>query len=292
MAVLGESGSGKSTLLRILGRFTQQDGGIVRLHKQMLASVHDQLIPGSEKVKLVHQEFDLFPNQTVRENIAYALRFHSPDFREARVDELLEITQLTSVTDQKAKLLSGGEKQRTAIAKAIADLPEILLLDEPFSHLDLPNRNRLSAVLTKLKHKEKLSCIFVTHDAADAFAWADSVVVLRKGDLVQQGSPRDLYQSPATAYVAEITGNVNWINRSKGTLIRPERAHVTKSAFRSKWTGKVVSVYFRGKEWEYTAEDKSKKQRFSFYRNNNRIQVGEEISLTYAEREIITLTKD
>ncbi len=291
MAVLGESGSGKSTLLRIIGRFIQQDQGTVRLGREVFRPVQDQLIPGSEKIRLVHQEFDLFPNQTVQENIAYPLRFHPREFRDERTGELLEIIQLAHAAGQKAKLLSGGEKQRTAIAKAIADVPEVLLMDEPFSHLDLPNRNRLSAVLTRLRHKEKLTCIFVTHDASDAFAWADQVLVLKEGRLVQEGTPRDLYQAPADAYVAELTGHVNWIVPGRERFVRPERTHVTRSALRSKWTGKVVSVFYRGRDWEYTAENKGTGSLFRFFRTNNRIRIGEEVHLTYPEREIIRLSR-
>lgn len=288
MAILGESGSGKSTMLRILGRFIQQDSGQVTLNKRVLPSVLDQLIPGLDEIKLVHQEFDLFPNQTVRENIAYPLRFHTQAFRDQRVAELLEITQLYSVASKKAKLLSGGEKQRTAIAKSIAELPAVLLMDEPFAHLDFPNRNRLSTVLTRLKHKEKLTCVFVTHDTADALAWAETVVVLKKGRIIQTGTPWQLYHTPVNAYVAELTGSVNWINPNQGTFIRPEKLHITHSSTRSKWSGKVLSVRFRGKDWEYTAEDKNKSI-FTFYRSNARISVGETVNLTYAEREIVAV---
>ncbi|WP_247235009.1 ABC transporter ATP-binding protein [Telluribacter sp. SYSU D00476] len=288
LGILGESGSGKSTLLRILGRFADQDEGEVLYRNERLTPVRDQLIPGHKAIKLVHQEFELFPNQTVLENISYSLRFYDPTYRQERVEELMQLTRLHHVQDHKAKLLSGGEKQRTAIAKALAELPDVLLLDEPFAHLDNRNRQAMTEAISRLRKKEDMACIFVTHEASDALAWSDEVAVLREGKIIQIGTPLVVYDQPADAYVAELTGSVNWLGRTGSgsrRFIRPEKIKITRNQEKSKWEGVVETIRFRGSYWDYQCTN-SKKERIAFYRQKADLAVGEKVLLTYSEQDV------
>lgn len=287
LGILGESGSGKSTLLRILGRFLDAEQGHVFFRGNMLNPVSSELIPGHEAIKLIHQEFELFPNQTVAENIAYSLRFYEEDYRLEKVAELLEMTALKSVKDRKAKLLSGGEKQRTAIAKAIAELPDVLLLDEPFAHLDNHNRGVLADAIERLRKRQKMSCVFVTHEAADALAWSDRITVLRDGKIIQTGTPQEVYSQPVDSYVAELTGDINWLAGDQGKkqfYIRPEKIRPTKNPEKSKWQGKVEAIRFHGNHWQVRCVNGN--GQLSFYRSKSDLEIGQEVHLTYASKDL------
>ncbi len=207
--LLGESGSGKSTLLRIAAGLLDPDAGDVWLLGQKLRLASDQLIPGHPDIKIVHQDYNLSAPLTVRDNINYALRYYEKAYRDERVDELLQLCQLESVAEHPAKSLSGGEKQRTAIARALAEEAKVLLLDEPFAHLDLPNRRRLTETIRELAEQTGIACIFVTHDANDALSLSTRMGILHHGSLIQLGTPEVIYHSPADAYVAELTGEIN-----------------------------------------------------------------------------------
>jgi ABC-type Fe3+/spermidine/putrescine transport system ATPase subunit len=290
LGILGESGSGKSTLLRILGRFLDSDTGRIEFQGEALPPVSGELIPGHESIKLIHQEFELFPNQTVEENIAYSLRFYEPEYKKERVEELLEITALKAVSQQKAKLLSGGEKQRTAIAKSLAEQPSVLLLDEPFAHLDNHNRRVLADAIESLRQEQKMSCIFVTHEASDALAWSDRIAVLRNGEIVQVGTPQEVYNHPVDSYVAELTGDINWLgagHSGKKMFIRPEKIKRTKIQEKSKWEGKVETIRFHGNHWEIRCANKQGS--LSFYRNRKDLEIGDVVYLTYSKSDVMEI---
>lgn len=288
LGVIGESGSGKSTLLKILGRFLDQDAGIVQFKGNSLPEVRGELIPGHESIKLIHQEFELFPNQTVEENISYSLRFYEPEYKKEKVEELIRITSLGSVRDHKAKLLSGGEKQRTAIAKSLAEEPDVLLLDEPFAHLDNHNRRVLANAIEGLRYQKKMSCIFVTHESSDALAWSDRVIILRNGEIVQIGTPQEVYCQPVDEYVAELTGDINWLNDK--TFIRPEKIKRVKTEEKSKWRGNVEAIRFHGNHWEIRCTNDLGS--LSFYRNRKDLEEGDEVFLTYASKDVMRVRND
>lgn len=290
LGILGESGSGKSTLLRILGRFLDADQGDVLFQGDALPLVASQLISGYDSIRLIHQEFELFPSQTVEENISYSLRFYDPEFRQAKVLELLELTALLPVRTQKAKLLSGGEKQRTAIAKSLAEQPAVLLLDEPFAHLDNHNRRVLADAIETMRQEVKMSCVFVTHESADALAWSDRIAILKDGEIIQIGTPQEVYNQPVNSYVAELTGDINWLGDDKSgkkMFIRPEKIKRTKRVEKAKWQGKVETIRFHGNHWEIRCVNK--KGGLSFYRNRKDVEIGEVIYLTYSSKDVMTI---
>jgi len=294
VGVIGESGSGKSTLLNIAGRFLDADEGEVFLNKKRLPLVESQLLKGYEAIKLVHQEYELFPNQTVRENIAYALRFYEPDYRNTKVAELLHLTRLQEVQHRKAKLLSGGEKQRTALAQAIAEVPELLLLDEPFAHLDQKNKQTLADAIEDLKLSHRLTCLFVTHDASEAMAWADRIVILREGKIVQEGRPEEVYQNPVNRYVAELTGQVNLVPSDRGgdwLMLRPNFLRLVKDASKARWKAVITKIRFKGTHYEYYCET-GEGSSLLFYRPGKDLEPGETVFLTCAKKHTKRLLKN
>ncbi len=264
--LLGESGSGKSTLLRIAAGLVDADIGQVLLKNKAIAPAYDKLIPGHADIKIVHQDYELFAQLTVRENISYALRFYEKQYQKTRTEELIELCQLENVATKPAKLLSGGEKQRTAIAKAIAEKPKVLLLDEPFAHLDLLNRNRLSQSIQRLVSQLGLACIFVTHDAPNALALSDKMGVLQNGILLQTDTPENIYHSPTNRYIAELTGEANILKTStingifdtnltstfadKTVLIRPENIIINHQHLIGSVEAIVKQVVFGGSHYK------------------------------------------
>jgi len=291
LGILGESGSGKSTLLRILGRFVDSDEGDVYFQESLVSPVRGELIPGHPSIRLIHQEFELFPNQTVEENIAYSLRFYEPEYRKNKVEELLKTTGLSATRNQKAKLLSGGEKQRTAIAKSLAEQPDVLLLDEPFAHLDNRNRRILAEAIEKLRQEQQMACIFVTHESSDALAWSDRIAVLKDGEIIQIGTPQEVYNKPANSYVAELTGDINWLVSDaeiRKSFIRPEKIKRTRHAEKSKWAGNVEAIRFHGNHWEIRCVNENADV-IVFYRNKKDAEVGDQVFLTYSEKDVMTL---
>ena len=265
VALVGESGSGKSTLLHILAGLADADAGEVRLDGTRVPGPAEVLVPGHPQIRLVPQEYQLMPNVSVRENIAFALRYYDKEYRDFRVDELLRLCRLTDVQHRLPRRVSGGEKQRTAIARAVADNPAngsgtVLLLDEPFSHLDLPNRNIVRELLFDLVQHDDTACLFVTHDATDALSIADSLSILRRGKLIQTGTPKTVYQQPKTAYAASMTGMATILkakhlpalgladervtNRPDALFcLRPEQIMLTNEEGVS---GTVQAVFFQG----------------------------------------------
>ncbi|MFD2572991.1 ABC transporter ATP-binding protein [Spirosoma soli] len=264
LALVGASGSGKSTLLNILAGLMDADTGEVRLNDERVLGPSEVLVPGHKDIRLVHQEYQLMPNVSVRENIGYALRFYEKSYQNFRIDELLRLCRLTDVQDRVPRQISGGEKQRTAIARAIADKPAVLLLDEPFSHLDLPNRLIVRNLLFDMVRQDSTSCLFVTHDATDALSIANTLGILRDGRLIQLGPPEEVYHRPATAYAARMTGQANILkakylpllglpeasNSEALTSFRPEQLRLDDTGA----PGIVRAVYFKGSHYEVDVE--------------------------------------
>lgn len=206
LAILGESGGGKSTLLHLIyGLLDLPKGHISWLGKEVTGP-KSRLIAGAPFMKLVDQEFTLMPMTTVAENIATHLPRFDLKESDQRVDELLNVVGLSSLKSTKARLLSGGQKQRVALAKALAMEPEILLLDEPFSQIDLPRRSQLrQSLFTYLKDK-RITCLTATHDAYEALGYADRIAVLGANTLLRFATPKSLFESLDSRYLAGFFG--------------------------------------------------------------------------------------
>jgi sulfate transport system ATP-binding protein len=215
-ALLGPSGSGKSTLLRVIAGLERPDAGEV-----WLAGVDvTTRAPQKRGVGFVFQHYAAFKHMTVRKNIAFGLEIRRRPRKEvaARVDELLELVQLTGLASRYPAQLSGGQRQRMGLARALAVDPTVLLLDEPFGALDARVRKELRAWLRRLHDETKTTTVIVTHDQEEAMEVADRVVVMNAARIEQVAAPRELYDSPANAFVMSFVGPVN---RLGDTFIRP-----------------------------------------------------------------------
>lgn len=220
LGLVGESGSGKTTLLRLIAGLEDADKGTMRLKGEVITGPSRHLVPGHPQIRLVHQDFQLSPNISVRENIAYALRTYQADYRASRLHQVLQLCELTALQHKLPRQLSGGEMQRVALAAALADEPELLLLDEPFSNVDAVRRQTLRHEITDILRRSRTTAIFVTHDTAEALALSDKVAVLQNGAIVQIDTPQQVYSKPVSPYVAGLFGCANIIRAGKLQEIR------------------------------------------------------------------------
>ena len=201
LVIVGESGSGKTTLLNIISGSITPDSGSLTLDNQVIDLYFNRLIKDLPDIKLVPQDYRLKPDYTIAENIDLALTHYTQAYRLERVQELLALCGITEKKDKKPREVSGGEKQRTAIARAIADEPLVLLLDEPFSNLDSINRTHLRAKIVEIIKQESIACILVTHDLLDAFLVADRIGIMQKGNLLLVDSPVNIIQQTDNQYI-------------------------------------------------------------------------------------------
>lgn len=209
VALIGESGCGKSTLLKIIyGLLDIKVGEVYWEDKQILGPLFN-LVPGEKYMKYLSQDFDLMPFTTVFENISQYLSLFKPKELKRRTHELLELIDLVDFAETKVKFLSGGQQQRVALARVLAQQPEILLLDEPFSHIDNFRKNDLRRNLYTYLKKEGITVITATHDQNDMLPFADRVFVLRDKKIIAKGTPEDLYQYPQDLYIASLFGQAN-----------------------------------------------------------------------------------
>jgi sulfate/thiosulfate transport system ATP-binding protein len=223
-ALLGPSGSGKSTLLRTVAGLDQPDSGSVTINGRDVTRVP----PQRRGIGFVFQHYAAFKHLTVRDNVAYGLKIRKRPKAEVKekVDNLLEVVGLSGFQGRYPNQLSGGQRQRMALARALAVDPEVLLLDEPFGALDAKVREDLRAWLRRLHDEVHVTTVLVTHDQAEALDVADRIAVLNKGRIEQVGSPTDVYDTPANAFVMSFLGAVSVLN---GNLVRPHDIRVGRN---------------------------------------------------------------
>lgn len=205
LALLGPSGCGKSTLLRLIAGLELADSGKIFLADQDITRV----TPQARGFGMVFQDYALFPHLNVEKNIAFGLAGESRDEKHKRVTELLQLVELSGYEKRKIHELSGGEQQRVALARALAPRPPILLLDEPLSNLDMTLRETLKQELRFILSKLKIRAIYVTHDQGEAFALANRIAIMREGKIVQVARQNELFNQPASAWVANFLGHPN-----------------------------------------------------------------------------------
>jgi ABC-type sulfate/molybdate transport systems ATPase subunit len=244
LAVIGESGCGKSTLLKLIyGLYDLNEGQILWGEQEVLGPKF-HLIPGMEFMKYLAQDFDLMPFITVSENIGKYLSNFYPEHKKERIQELLRIVEMEEYAQVKAKYLSGGQMQRVAIARVLALEPEVLLLDEPFSHIDNFRKNSLRRKLFSYLNEKGITTIIATHDSTDVLSFAHEVIVMKDGAILQQSDPIALYQNPKIRYTASLFGDVNQIIwKGKTRLVYP---HQLKRVQQSNMKVEVLASYFRG----------------------------------------------
>ena len=207
LALLGPSGCGKTTLLRILAGLSAPDGGKVELDGDVLVGPNTFVPPQRRSIGMVFQDWALFPHLTVAKNVSFGLR--RSEAPKDRAAEILELVGLPHLAGRYPEELSGGQAQRVAVARALAPRPRVLLFDEPFSNLDAGLRVQLRTDVAALMQEVGMTSIFVTHDQEEAFVIGDRVAVMNEGRVVQTGKPDEVYQHPATPWVASFVGESN-----------------------------------------------------------------------------------
>ena len=220
-ALLGSSGCGKTTLLRMLGGFETPTSGRILLNGQDLAHMPPYDCP----INMMFQSYALFPHLTVWENIAFGLRREgmAKDKIVERVEAMLKLVQLGKFAKRKPHQLSGGQQQRVALARSLAKKPHLLLLDEPLGALDKKLREETQIELANIVHDVGVTCVMVTHDQEEAMMMASRIAVMSEGRFLQVGAPAEIYETPASRFVADFIGNVNLMD---GTLAEDEADHV------------------------------------------------------------------
>jgi spermidine/putrescine transport system ATP-binding protein len=219
LTILGESGSGKTTLLRIIAGFETATSGELWMGTERL----DHQPPYRRRVNTVFQNYALFPHLTVEENVGYGLRVAKRPATEIaqRVAEALDKVKMTAHAKKKPSKISGGQQQRVALARALVNRPRLLLLDEPLSALDANLRRQMQVELKSLQREVGIAFVFVTHDQEEAMVMSDRIALLRSGELEQVASPREIYNRPATAYVAQFIGHTNLLKGEvQGGIVR------------------------------------------------------------------------
>lgn len=259
IAIAGASGSGKSTLLKIIAGLIQPDHGEVWFENTRVKGPNEKLTPGQPEIAYLSQHFELRNNYRVEEILDYANTFTIE-----KADALYRLCRIDHLLKRRTDQLSGGEKQRIAMARLLSSAPKLLLLDEPFSNLDLIHSNLLREVIQDISERLAITCILVSHNPADLLSWADDVFIMQSGRIIQRGSPQQVYYHPVNTYVAELLGayNVIWDEQIKSRLgfsadehqqqdliLRPESFELNGNTV-SGLNGTLNRIYFRGGYYE------------------------------------------
>jgi ABC-type sugar transport system ATPase subunit len=244
IAIAGETGSGKSTLMKIIGGLVQADGGTVLFENVRVKGPEEVLLPGHPGIAYLSQHFELRNHYRVEELLSYSNKLSDED-----AENIYKVCRITHLMKRKNDQLSGGEKQRIALAKLLITSPRLLLLDEPFSNLDMIHKNILKSVIYDLGEKLEITCMLISHDAQDILSWADEILVMKDGEVIQQGTPQEIYRQPVNEYTASLFGKYNLLSlNGKIIFARPEDFKIVKEENALK--GKVDKVFFFGSHYE------------------------------------------
>lgn len=288
LSIVGASGSGKSTLLKIMAGLLVQDEGEVHLDGELILNPKHKLVSGYDEIKLIHQDYHLFPNSTVEENIARPLLHFEKDYGKARVETLLDLLGLRDYRNRYPRQLSGGQQQKVAIAKALSVEPDLLLLDEPFSSLDTIQTHKLISELKELFLEFGTTVIFVTHDLDDALRLTDNLLILQNGKTIQTGTSQELCENPKSKYVAQLFSPINLIPDRFNSYIRPSNVklrskgpflgHVVDSRFLVHYNSLQIKLKNGGDIWE--VDDPLRK-----------FKIGDRVYLQFDEDKVMLLKK-
>jgi iron(III) transport system ATP-binding protein len=309
--LLGPSGCGKTTVLRCLAGFEPVQGGTIALGGRIVARPGFQVPPEDRGVGMVFQDYALFPHLSVARNVAFGLRKRSASHANARVDAMLDLVGLRHEANVYPHELSGGQQQRVALARALAPQPDLLLLDEPFSNLDVDLRERLSAEVRAILKASRTTAILVTHDQHEAFALADEIGIMNEGTVEQWDSAYDLYHKPRTRFVADFVGKGvflrgvaigrgrvvtelgelatdNPLSMAEGAavdlLLRPDDiVHDDESP----WQAEVAGKAFRGADFVYTLKLSSGTKVLSLVPSHHNHALGERIGIRLAIDHVV-----
>lgn len=265
LSIIGESGCGKSTLLKLIYGLLDCDNGTIFWNDIQVLGPKYNLIPGMPFMKYLAQDFDLMPFITVGENVGKFLSNVYKEEKQNRIDELLDLVEMSEFKHIKAKYLSGGQMQRVALARVLAQEPEVILLDEPFSHIDNFRKNDLRRKIFNYLKEKQITAIVASHDINDILSFSDEIIVLKENTILEKANPTALYFHPKHKYTAALFGEVNEIEiDGKVQLVYPNQLEIVE---KSDIEVEVVTSYFKGKF--YLVEAKFKNQSIFFENENN-----------------------
>jgi iron(III) transport system ATP-binding protein len=235
IAITGESGAGKSTLLKMISALVQPDSGTVIFNGERVTGPEEKLLAGHKDIAYLSQHYELHNNYYVKDLIWFQIKVD-----EAAAKQLFDICRISHLLQRKTNQLSGGEKQRIALCMLLVKHPKLVVLDEPFSNLDPINKTTLKAVLEDITERLQITCLLASHDPNDTLSWADEIIVMKEGKMIQQGTPQQIYYQPVNEYVAGMFGKYNlltpeqaaWFGievNGKEVMIRPENFVINKN---------------------------------------------------------------
>ena len=301
IAIAGETGAGKSTLLKLIAGFLQPDNGELLYQKKHILGPLDHLVPGHPGIAYLSQHFELQKSLRVEQVLEYANALPGHD-----AEKLYRICQIDHLLKRRTDQLSGGEKQRVAICRLLVSGPGLLLLDEPFSHLDMVHKNTLKDVIRDIGERLNITCMLVSHDPLDTLSWADRIIVMRAGKLVQMDIPEIIYRQPADEYTGGLFGKYNVIGPEDRTLysrlksltrmstdrekprmfLRPEQLRLVERNERA-FRGRVERVMYYGSFSEAVVSVSKKNLTIRTMRQN--LQPGNTVYLTVSPERFWTV---
>jgi iron(III) transport system ATP-binding protein len=283
IAITGQSGAGKSTLLKIISGHVQADNGLVLFNGERVSGPEEKLLAGHKGIAYLSQHYELHNNYVVKDLICFQMNVD-----DAEAAQLFDICKISHLLESKTNQLSGGEKQRIALCMLLVKYPKLLILDEPFSNLDPIHKNILKAVLENITGRLQITCLLASHDPQDTLSWADEILVMKEGRIVQQGTPKEIYYQPVNEYVTGIFGKYNlltpqqasWFGieaHEKEVMIRPEGFSISATD-NNGIKGTIRKISFWGNFYE--AELLIKDLVFVVRTTKNEWAIGEEVFIT------------
>lgn len=259
VVVLGASGDGKTSLLKAVAGLLPFKSGEILFNGERVKDAAQKLIPGHDAIKLINQDFALDPFHTVEENLRLKLMPYDEAYKQKRITTLLRLTRLTKFRNYKVTSISGGQQQRLAIARALADEPELLLMDEPFNQLDFQNKSLIERHIRNYVRRKKISVLLVTHNGVEAMEWADRIIFVKNGKIKRIDRPQDFFDKPRNKYEAGFFGELNKIRlKDKEIYFRPGVFSTVKTdkctqKLKIEYQDKITLGWYS--EYTFTADD-------------------------------------
>ena len=299
ISILGPSGCGKTTTLRMIAGFINPTGGHIFLSGEDITGFPPEIRP----VSMVFQNYALFPHLTVYENIDYGLRYPlkvgeklNKKQKKERIEKILELINLKDLEKRKIDQLSGGQQQRVALARSLVLEPKVLLLDEPLSNIDTKLRETVRNEIRKIQKKLGITMIFVTHDQEEAMSISDRIVVMNRGKIEQTGTPREIYRTPESVFVAEFIGKANIFRENGKTfMVRPENIRLSSEEINDELSGiaEITRKEYRGTVILYELENsKNKEINVITVSNNREYNIGEKIRYSADKKDLYEITSE